>query len=214
MILYLGIIVYIISIVASIILLLFQDKISLHSKKIILFIHFAILLTFIYVYFVKKSTTLSGIPLFLLFISSGLLVFALFIKQPQFKLLKLYLFVFPLSFTWFVLQPGNYISFITMLEYNSVQFSLEMNDKYYVEQQNFNRFENKSSFKVYKKSGLFTKVILRDINLAMPPDSGFIQCDPKLNYTLTLFSNNQILLDTMFRLTYDNNKITKRIPNE
>ncbi|HNQ12830.1 MAG TPA: hypothetical protein PKM16_06475 [Bacteroidia bacterium] len=209
MILYLGIILYVISLVAFLIGLLFYNRIGKPVVTIITILHLIFLFALVSIFVLKVNDSYSHIPWLLFYVCSGLLISGVLLRRSNNILFRIYMILFPLTFLWFVVQPGKFISFITTLEYNPVNYSLKMNDHYFLEKQNFTLSGDTNVYKVIEKHGLFSKAILRNIELQNIPDSGVLVMHDESQAHLQLFKAQLNVLDSLIIVSKKQNTITK-----
>ncbi len=161
-----SIIAYILSLVASLLILLMNKQDEIRWIKVFLAVHFAFLLLSLLFHDKMKSW------MFLLFFCSGIILFGLSVRSSLNKFVKGYLLLFILSFAVFLYSPSRLLSWITWTGTSS--FEKEMNltaNIFLMKQQGMIDNPAVAKYKLFKKLGIFNKTLARDIDFGHRIDS-------------------------------------------
>ena len=164
------IIFFIASLVGCLILTLSSKNVEERKLKPALFFH--LLLGIIVLIFAILNQNIEKFSLG--FFCSGLLLAGLVIRKKHPLILKLYFGLFLLLILFFVYSPSLLAYFVTG-NYNKVKAPQTINLKenfYLAEQQSMIGLSNEfTTYKIYKKNGLYKKTILRDLDFGGKIDS-------------------------------------------
>ncbi len=164
------IIFFITSLVGCLILTLSSKKINENNLKLAIIVHF--ILGIIALIFFILNDTIEKINL--AFFCSGLLLSGIIIRKNYHLLIKIYFGLFLSLMFFFVYSPSLLAYFITG-NYSKVKSPQTINIKdnfYLAEQQSMLGLSNEfTTYKIYKKNGLYKKTILRDIDFGGKIDS-------------------------------------------
>ncbi len=164
------IIFFITSLVGCLILTLSCKKISEKNLKPTIIIHFSlgiIVMLFTLLTGNAEKTNLA-------FYCSGLLLSGIIIRKNYHSLMKIYFGLFLLLILFFVYSPSLLAYYVTG-NYNKVKSPQTINLKdniYLAEQQSMLGLSNEfTTYKMYKKNGVYKKTLLRDIDFGGKIDS-------------------------------------------
>lgn len=164
------IIFFITSLVGCLILTLSSKKVSEKNLKPAIIVHFVI--GFLALLFTLLSSNIEKFNL--AFFCSGLLLSGIILRKNYHLLLKIYFGLFLLLILFFVYSPSLLAYFITG-NYSKVKSPQTINLKdniYLAEQQSMLGLSNDfTTYKIYKKNGLYKKTLLRDIDFGGKIDS-------------------------------------------
>ena len=164
------IIFFITSLVGCLILTLSSKKVSEKNLKPAIIVHFVI--GFLALLFTLLSSTIEKFNL--AFFCSGLLLSGIILRKNYHLLLKIYFGLFLLLLLFFVYSPSLLAYFISG-NYSKVKSPQTINLKdniYLAEQQSMLGLSNDfTTYKIYKKNGLYKKTLLRDIDFGGKIDS-------------------------------------------
>jgi hypothetical protein len=164
------IIFFITSLVGCLILTLSSKKINENNLKLAIIVHF--ILGIIVLIFFILNDTIEKINL--AFFCSGLLLSGIIIRKNYHLLIKIYFGLFLSLMFFFVYSPSLLAYFITG-NYSKVKSpqTINLKDNLYLgEQQSMLGLSNEfTTYKIYKKNGLYKKTILRDIDFGGKIDS-------------------------------------------
>ena len=164
------IIFFITSLVGCLILTLSAKKTEVKNLKPAIIIHF--LLGIIVLVFLTLNNNIEQFTLG--FFCSGLLLSGIIIRKNYHLLLKVYFGLFLLLIPFFVYSPSLLAYFITG-NYNKVKSPqiINLKENYYLaEQQSMLGLNDElTTYKIYKKNGLYKKTILRNIDFGGKIDS-------------------------------------------
>lgn len=164
------IIFFITSLVGCLIMTLSSKKINENNLKLAIIVHF--ILGIIVLIFFILNDTIEKINL--AFFCSGLLLSGIIIRKNYHLLIKIYFGLFLSLMFFFVYSPSLLAYFITG-NYSKVKSPQTINIKdnfYLAEQQSMLGLSNEfTTYKIYKKNGLYKKTILRDIDFGGKIDS-------------------------------------------
>ena len=164
------IIFFITSIVGCLILTLSAKKIEEKLLKPAIIIHF--LLGGLAITFLKLNDTIEKFDL--VYFCSGVLLSGIIIRKNYHLLLKIYFGLFLSLILFFVYSPSLLAYFITG-NYSKVKSPQTINLKdniYLAEQQSMIGLSNDfTTYKIYKKNGLYKKTLLRDVDFGGKIDS-------------------------------------------
>ena len=164
------IIFFITSLVGCLILTLSAKKTEDKNLKPVIIIHF--LLGLIVLLFFALNNNIEQFTLG--FFCSGLLLSGIIIRKNYHLLLKVYFGLFLLLIPFFVYSPSLLAYFITG-NYNKVKSPqiINLKENYYLaEQQSMLGLNDElTTYKIYKKNGLYKKTILRNIDFGGKIDS-------------------------------------------
>jgi hypothetical protein len=165
-----AIIFFITSIVGCLILTLSAKKIEEKLLRPAIIIHF--LLGGLAITFLKLNDTIEKFDL--VYFCSGVLLSGIIIRKNYHLLLKIYFGLFLTLILFFVYSPSLLAYFITG-NYNKVKSpqTINLKENYYLaEQQSMLGLSNDfTTYKIYKKNGVYKKTILRDIDFGGQVDS-------------------------------------------
>lgn len=165
-----AIIFFITSIVGCLILTLSAKKIEEKLLRPAIIIHF--LLGGLAITFLKLNDTIEKFHL--VYFCSGVLLSGIIIRKNYHLLLKIYFGLFLTLILFFVYSPSLLAYFITG-NYNKVKSpqTINLKENYYLaEQQSMLGLSNDfTTYKIYKKNGVYKKTILRDIDFGGQVDS-------------------------------------------
>ena len=164
------IIFFITSLVGCLILTLSSKKVSEKNLKPAIIVHFVI--GFLALLFTLLSSNIEKFNL--AFFCSGLLLSGIILRKNYHLLLKIYFGLFLLLILFFVYSPSLLAYFISG-NYSKVKSPQTINLKdniYLAEQQSMLGLSNDfTTYKIYKKNGLYKKTLLRDIDFGGKIDS-------------------------------------------
>ena len=164
------IIFFITSLVGCLILTLSSKKASEKNLKPAIIVHFFI--GFLALLFTLLNSNIEKFNL--AFFCSGLLLSGIILRKNYHLLLKIYFGLFLLLLLFFVYSPSLLAYFITG-NYSKVKSPQTINLKdniYLAEQQSMLGLSNDlTTYKIYKKNGLYKKTLLRDIDFGGKIDS-------------------------------------------
>ncbi len=164
------IIFFITSLVGCLILTLSSKKVSEKNLKPAIIVHFVI--GFLALLFTLLSSNIEKFNL--AFFCSGLLLSGIILRKNYHLLLKIYFGLFLLLLLFFVYSPSLLAYFISG-NYSKVKSPQTINLKdniYLAEQQSMLGLSNDfTTYKIYKKNGLYKKTLLRDIDFGGKIDS-------------------------------------------
>jgi len=164
------IIFFITSLVGCLILTLSSKKVSEKNLKPAIIVHFVI--GFLALLFTILSSNIEKFNL--AFFCSGLLLSGIILRKNYHLLLKIYFGLFLLLILFFVYSPSLLAYFISG-NYSKVKSPQTINLKdniYLAEQQSMLGLSNDfTTYKIYKKNGLYKKTLLRDIDFGGKIDS-------------------------------------------
>jgi len=165
-----AIIFFIVSIVGCLILTLSAKKIAPRNLRAIITLHFILLVLVMLFYFLNKSIE----NLYLSFFCSGLLLSGVIIRKNLNLILKIYFGLFLSLILFFVYSPSLLAYFVTgnLNKVKSPQIINLKENFYLAEQQSMLGLSNDlTTYKIYKKNGIYKKTILRDIDFGGKIDS-------------------------------------------
>jgi len=164
------IIFFITSLVGCLILTLSSKKVSEKNLKPAIIVHFVI--GFLALLFTLLSSNIEKFNL--AFFCSGLLLSGIILRKNYHLLLKIYFGLFLFLILFFVYSPSLLAYFISG-NYSKVKSPQTINLKdniYLAEQQSMLGLSNDfTTYKIYKKNGLYKKTLLRDIDFGGKIDS-------------------------------------------
>ena len=164
------IIFFITSLVGCLILTLSSKKISEKNLKPAIIVHFVI--GFLSLLFTLLNSNIEKFNL--TFFCCGLLLSGIILRKNYHLLLKIYFGLFLILILFFVYSPSLLAYFITG-NYSKVKSPQTINLKdniYLAEQQSMLGLSNNfTTYKIYKKNGLYKKTLLRDIDFGGKIDS-------------------------------------------
>lgn len=138
--------------------------------------------------------------LFSAFIFTGILLFALIIRQNISLPLKIYSSVFILSLPLFIFSPSRLITFMTLGHLNAAHAGeLHITDNYYLVKEHgmIQQNNNDVSYKIIKRMGLFNKTLARSVQINFRPDSiKVLFLDNKSEMRLRVYHNTAETIDS------------------
>lgn len=170
---YLGLFIFIISVVVSLIVLIAGKGIK--NDKFLLFvtIHLLFLLAAIASIAIQKKENGMGNFFFLFFICSGLLLCGLAWKSTVSKYFRYYFSIYALTIPIFLISPSLLMNFLLTASFTGTNEPLiALTGRYFLEKQNISRNKNeRENYKLIKKKGVFHQTIQRDITFGNKLDS-------------------------------------------
>lgn len=161
---YLAIILYISNCVASLAIMIVGKNIS---KRIIHFLVSVHVLLLLFFFSEKVLSLFSSSNNFLLFFCSGVLLCGYFLRMGKGWILKIYFFIYALSFPLFLVKPSLLIHFLMTANFNYKPIEeFHLTENYFLQQQTGSQV-----YKLVSKHGIFTKTIERDIDFGAALDS-------------------------------------------
>lgn len=162
-----SIILYILSLVFSLLILLINKTERRKTLRVLIVFHFSLFIAALIFQSEQRSY------LFLLFFCSGIFLAGFSFKSSLLKPVKIYFSLFVFSFLLFLYSPSKLLGVITF-NFNQVkekEFRLKKNF-YLMKQQGILSDENNTRhYKIFMKMGLFNRTLTRDIDFGMRVDS-------------------------------------------
>jgi hypothetical protein len=170
---YLGLFVFIISVVVGLIVLIAGKGIKNEKFLLIVIIHFFFLLAALAVLAFQKNEQGTGNFFFLFFICSGLVLSGLAWRSPVSKYFRYYFSIYILTVPLFLISPSLLMNFLLTASFAGTDEPLlHLEGRYFLEKQNASRNKNAGEYyKLIKKKGVFHQTIQRDITFGKKLDS-------------------------------------------
>jgi hypothetical protein len=171
---YIAIITFISSVIAGLMLMLLGRQ--MRREKVIVFaaMHAILLFGFLASLILKKSDSENmNNYFFLAFISSGIILSGIVWRSEVASGLKYYFIVFVLSIPLFIFSPSRLANFLLTTRYSDTTGpSFPVTGNYFIEFQNTSSVNNNAiRYKLIRKTGMFHKTIVRDIEFNGKLDS-------------------------------------------
>lgn len=167
---------YIISLAASLFMLLLNKNINIDKLKKIIVAHFILgIVAIVFFLFVKneKTTAISQLAN-IVFFCSGVAICGIALKSKLHFLIRTYFSIYVLSFILFVANTSALVGFIANFDfYSNAENKFNIRDNYFIELQT-SMLTNESlqpKYKLYQRIFYFNKTIVRDIDFEGKLDS-------------------------------------------
>nr|MBK9649785.1 hypothetical protein [Bacteroidota bacterium] len=167
---------YIISLAASLFMLLLNKNININKLKKIIVAHCAlgIVAIVVFLFFKNGKTTSISQTINILFICSGVALCGIALKSKLHFIIRMYFSIYALSFLLFATNTSALVGFIANFDfYSNAENKFNIRDNYFIELQT-SMLTNESlqpRYKMYQRIFYFNKTIVRDIDFEGKLDS-------------------------------------------
>jgi Ca2+/Na+ antiporter len=170
---YLGLFVFIISVVVGLIVLIAGKGLKNEKFLLLVTIHFLLLLASLAFFAIKKNESGQVNFFFMLLICSGLILSGLAWRSAVSKYFRYYFTLYMLSIPLFLISPSQLMNFLLTASFTGTHEPLvHLEGRYFLEKQNTSRKKNDTEYyKLILKKGMFHQTIQRDITFGNKLDS-------------------------------------------
>ena len=167
-----SLIIYILSVVAALILTIITKKNGKFPLRILLLIHFSLLLLFMATYLSGFWSTATNL-FFLFFFCTGILLSGSLINKSLNPFLRYYPILFLTSIIFFVFSPSLTIRFITFNWHTDHTGKWKLQSNYFMEEEKsmLSVSDSTTTYKITRQFGIFHKTLARNISFGMRLDS-------------------------------------------